>query len=230
MPIYPSLSFIGRDASASVADYDESTIITAYSDVDNNDNPYISESGLVTLDIDSSSKEDIEEDKIEQIAKAPEKKAPIITQYTVVAGDSLAKLSERYDISIEAIVWANDMRTTDILKPGMTLKIPPISGVIHRVVKGDTLSEIAGRYKIDIDDIIRVNRLTDAGALRVGTDLVIPGAVRKTQVTNVAKATADKPVPVPSKVPTTTPVTLSPTKKIKSAYAIEYTGKGRGFV
>jgi hypothetical protein len=86
LPIYPSLSFIGRDASASAADYDESTIITAYSDVDTDDSPYISESGLVTLDIDNSSKEDVVEEKIEQIAKAPEKKAPIITQYTVVAG------------------------------------------------------------------------------------------------------------------------------------------------
>lgn len=147
-------------------------------------------------------------------------------QYTVVAGDTLAKLSERYDISIEAIAWANDMRASDILKPGMTLKIPPISGVIHRVVRGDTLSEIAGKYKIDIDDIIRVNRLADAASLRIGTDLVIPGAVRKaTQA--VAKASTEKPIPVPSKVPTKAPVTVSPTTGLKSAYAIEYTGKSR---
>jgi LysM repeat protein len=48
-------------------------------------------------------------------------------QYTVVAGDTLAKLSDRYDVSIDAILWANDMRTGDVLKPGSTLKIPPIS-------------------------------------------------------------------------------------------------------
>jgi LysM repeat protein len=77
-------------------------------------------------------------------------------------------------VSIEAIQWANDMRTGDVLKPGMILKIPPISGVIHRVVRGDTLSEIAIKYKIDGDDIIRVNRLSDAASLRIGMDLVIP--------------------------------------------------------
>lgn len=90
---------------------------------------------MVTLDIDNSSKESVKEEKIEQIAKTPEKKTPVIMQYTVVAGDTLAKLSERYDISVDAIAWANDMRASDILKPGMTLKIPPISGVIHRVVR-----------------------------------------------------------------------------------------------
>jgi LysM repeat protein len=56
----------------------------------------------------------------------------------------------------------------------MILKIPPISGVIHRVVRGDTLSEIAMKYKIESEDIIRVNRLSDAASLRIGTDLVIP--------------------------------------------------------
>ncbi len=37
LPVYPSLSLIGRDASAHGADYDESTIITAYSDVSQDD-------------------------------------------------------------------------------------------------------------------------------------------------------------------------------------------------
>ncbi len=173
LPVYPSLSFIGRDASAHGADYDESTIITAYSDI-GEDSGYIGDSGLLTLDIDNSSKEDIEEEKISEIAAVPQKRTPVIMQYTVVAGDTLAKLSDRYDVSIEAIGWANDMRTGDVLKPGSILKIPPISGVIHRVVRGDTLSEIATKYKIDSDDIIRVNRITDTTTLRIGMDLVIP--------------------------------------------------------
>ncbi len=94
----------------------------------------------------------------------------------------------------------------------MILKIPPISGVIHRVVRGDTLSEIAIKYNIDSDDIIRVNRLSNAASLRTGMDLVIPGAVRKTQSAPVAvKKSDDKKVPIPTKTPTKAPVTVSET-------------------
>ena len=42
-PVYPSLSLIGSDASAHGADYDESSIITAYSDDSLGDASYFSE-------------------------------------------------------------------------------------------------------------------------------------------------------------------------------------------
>ena len=72
--------------SAHGADYDESTIITAYSDSPEDDSGHISDSGLLTLDMDSSSKEDIVEEKIEKIETAPpQKRAPVIMHYTVVA-------------------------------------------------------------------------------------------------------------------------------------------------
>jgi hypothetical protein len=48
IPIYPSLSLIGSDQSAHASDYDESSIITAYSDLGTSDG-YISEGGLVSL-------------------------------------------------------------------------------------------------------------------------------------------------------------------------------------
>jgi hypothetical protein len=43
-PLYPSLSLIGSDASAHGADYDESSIITAYSDDSMGDASYFSPS------------------------------------------------------------------------------------------------------------------------------------------------------------------------------------------
>lgn len=65
---------------------------------------------------------------IAQIEDSPQiRKSPTIIQYTVQAGDTLAKISDRYDVSIDAIAWANDMSTKETLKPGMTLKVPPIS-------------------------------------------------------------------------------------------------------
>lgn len=178
LPIYPSLSIIGTDTSlAHAADYDETTIITAYSDI-NEDSSYLSENGLVSLDFDPEERA-LENNPVlttidgsEQ--KEAQKRAPVILQYTIQTGDNLAKLSDRYDVSIEAIAWANDMSIKDILKPGTTIKIPPISGVIHRVAKGDTISEIATHYSVGSDDIVKINRLKDISAIRVGMELVIP--------------------------------------------------------
>lgn len=52
MPIYPSLSVLGLDYGAA-PDYDESTIITAYSD-DEDMPAYIAENGLIRTDFDVS--------------------------------------------------------------------------------------------------------------------------------------------------------------------------------
>ena len=54
------------------------------------------------------------------------RKSPTILKHTIQAGDTLAKLSDRYDVSIDAIRWANDGDLTT-LKPGMIIKIPPVS-------------------------------------------------------------------------------------------------------
>ncbi len=100
------------------------------------------------------------------------------------------------------------------------------------MVRGDTLSEIAIKYTIDADDIVRVNRLSNAASLRIGMDLVIPGAVRKVPAAvNIAKnKIEDKKIPIPTKAPTKAPVTVSQVTGLKSSYAVEYSGKSRGFV
>lgn len=233
LPIYPSLSVLGTDTSlAHAADYDESTIITAYSDV-NGDSSYLSENGLVSLDFDPKTRS-LENNPVlttidgsEQ--KETQKRAPVILQYTIVAGDTLAKLSDRYDVSVDAIAWANDMSTKDTLKPGSVIKIPPISGVIHRVAKGDTISEIAAHYGVDSDDIVKINRLKDVASIRTGMELVIPGAVKKT-TTSSAKSSNTNLTVVPTKTPSKAPkVVETNAAGLKDRYTVKYTGLSRGF-
>lgn len=64
--------------------------------------------------------------------QAEKKRAPEIVRYTIKSGDTLAKISDRYNVSIDAIRWANDI-SLDILKPGTVIKVPPTSGVVHMV-------------------------------------------------------------------------------------------------
>ena len=238
-PIYPSLSLIGSDASAHGADYDESSIITAYSDDAFWDASVFSDNGLIVVWQTNSLRgqtlptttDTMTGDVLTTPEQAEKKRTPQIIRYTIVAGDTLGKISERYNVSMDAIRWANDV-SLDPLKPGMIIKVPPTSGVVHTVKKWDTLSAIAAKYEISSYDITSFNNLNDKAVLRIGMELMIPGAQKKVVVaTTPTKVTPAATItPLPQSKPSTKPVTVNSTTGLKSSYAIVYTGKNRGFV
>lgn len=98
-----------------------------------------------------------------------------ISIYVVRGGDSIAKIAEMYDVSVNTIMWANDLKSKK-LTVGDTLIILPVSGLQYKVQKGDTLKGLAKEYKVDVADIIDYNNLTEDSKLSVGDELIIPGA------------------------------------------------------
>jgi murein DD-endopeptidase MepM/ murein hydrolase activator NlpD len=97
-----------------------------------------------------------------------------ISVYMVRSGDTLAEIAEMFDVSINTILWANDLTRSSILKTGQTLVILPITGVMHTVVSGDTLNTIAKKYGGDVDEIASFNDLKIAAKLVVGDKILIP--------------------------------------------------------
>jgi murein DD-endopeptidase MepM/ murein hydrolase activator NlpD len=97
-----------------------------------------------------------------------------ISLYVVREGDTLSQISEMFDVSVNTIVWANNIKRGDLIKPGQTLVILPISGIRHTVVKGETLSSIAKKYNGDIDEIVSYNDLDPAQKLEIGQEIIIP--------------------------------------------------------
>jgi LysM repeat protein len=109
------------------------------------------------------------------------------TEYTVEKGDSLSTIAKQYsdtcptNIASKIILEFNNMKATDRLKEGSTLKIPEdflLSGIRHTVESGDTLIGIAEEY-LDIYDlteainhIIKLNFL-DSSTIRIGQELFI---------------------------------------------------------
>lgn len=98
-----------------------------------------------------------------------------ISVYVVRKGDSISQIAEMFDVSVNTILWANDMKKNDKLKEGEILFILPISGVEHIITKGQTLNSIAKLYKADVSDIVRFNGITEETKLAIGDKIIIPG-------------------------------------------------------
>ena len=70
-----------------------------------------------------------------------------LNKYKIKKGDTFANLASRFNISVDTIKSANSGVKT--LKPGNTLIILPVSGVLYNISKGDDIETIASRYQVD---------------------------------------------------------------------------------
>ncbi|MDZ7801520.1 MAG: LysM peptidoglycan-binding domain-containing protein [Trueperaceae bacterium] len=97
---------------------------------------------------------------------------------TVQAGDSLWAIASRHGTTVDELMAANDLASTQ-LSPGDTLVLPgTVSGPPSRwtVQAGDTLYDIAQATGTSVDDLIAWNDLGDV-TIRPGQELVLhPGA------------------------------------------------------
>lgn len=99
-----------------------------------------------------------------------------ISLYTVRQGDTISKVAQMFDVSVNTIVWANELGKNTTLKEGQMLVILPISGIRYTVKKGDTIKGIVLRYKTNLDEVLQYNDLTISTVLKPGDTIVIPDA------------------------------------------------------
>ena len=97
-----------------------------------------------------------------------------ISIYVVREGDNLSQIAQMFRVSVNTILWANDIKRGDLIRVGQTLVILPISGIRHTVQAGETLQSIASRYSGDADEIMQYNGLYDKDTLAVGQVVIIP--------------------------------------------------------
>jgi murein DD-endopeptidase MepM/ murein hydrolase activator NlpD len=109
-----------------------------------------------------------------------EKPRDQVITYTVEGGDTLARIGEKFGVSVDTIKWANDLKR-DSLSVGQELKIPPVTGIVHKVREGETIYSISKRYKTDAQKIVNFpfNDFADLDtfALNVGQTLIVPDGV-----------------------------------------------------
>ena len=98
-----------------------------------------------------------------------------ISVYVVRPGDTISEIATMFGVSINTIIWANNLSSARDVHPGDTLIILPVSGTEHTVVKGDTLKSIAKKYGGDETEIAQYNGLSSTDSLVLGSTIIIPG-------------------------------------------------------
>lgn len=106
-----------------------------------------------------------------------------IIDYVVQLGDTVSSIASRFGISVNTILWANNLGNYSLIHPGDTLSILPFSGLLYSVKSGDNLSKIANTYKIESGDIATHNNIAVDASLKIGQKLILPGATKIIAVT-----------------------------------------------
>jgi cell wall-associated NlpC family hydrolase len=103
------------------------------------------------------------------------KPRPSILAHVVQAGDTVVKLADKYRVTPNTIVWANNLTNPDRLPVGHALLILPMSGVLYDVKQGDTIESVATKFQIEPEMVADANGLALGKTLLPNDQLVIPG-------------------------------------------------------
>ncbi|MFA6347969.1 MAG: M23 family metallopeptidase [Candidatus Paceibacterota bacterium] len=157
-----------------------------------------------------------------------------IIKYTVQKGETISEIAEKFSISTETILLANELSSMKI-KEGQELIILPISGVMHMVEKGETAESIAKQYGSNSERIAEFNNLNEKKDVFLGDLLIIPdGKPVKVSSSNVAggkkQADEDYIPPIVENTPQIESAFITPTKGMLTQGAhYSYTSGGKNY-
>lgn len=130
------------------------------------------------------------------------------TTHIVKTGQTLWTIAALYQISVEDLVWLNNLSGDSIIHPGDELTVRLLPGqtrpptpvptpqVVHLVQEGESLWSIAARYRLSLEDLLAYNNLGGQAIIHPGDALFIAPPVT--------------PTPLPTTAPTASAALLSP--------------------
>ena len=100
-----------------------------------------------------------------------------LLSYKIEDGDNLSQVAAKFGISVNTIIWANNIEDSSLIKDGQELVILPVSGVLHVVEESETIDSIAELYGVEINEIATFND----GNISAGDTVVVPYAKPKSE-------------------------------------------------
>lgn len=107
------------------------------------------------------------------VKKDPEEDGGVAI-YEVQSGDTVSSIAAKHKVSVNTIMWANNLDNVDSIMPGDKIFILPVSGLSYTVKKGDSIDSVCGKFKAEKDRVIAFNNLPANGDLTDGEEIIIP--------------------------------------------------------
>ena len=178
----------------------------------------------------------------EETAPAAEEVDTNASTYEVKAGDSLSKIADLFNTSVNKIAALNELTNSETLSVGQVLavkgevKAPTVSETpketkpvaeekteatvntnasTYKVNAGDTLAVIASQFETTTSKLVALNNLSNANSLTVGQTLKVKGSVPAPTVT-APKPTQTVATQTPSTQTVAKPSVSASTHTVKS--------------
>lgn len=139
--------------------------------------------------------------------KITEREREEIVFHKVESGDSVSTIAQKYGVSVNTVLWENNLSAYSIIREGDELAILPMTGITHKVASGDSLNKLADKYGVDKAKIAQANKISDDEALKIGQKIIVPEGKKITYtayspktytgfeaIKNIVKAPSAKPV------------------------------------
>lgn len=98
--------------------------------------------------------------------------------YVVEDGDTVTSIAKKFDISINTILWENNLSAYSIIRPGKELVILPTTGINHSVKSGDTIASLARTYQVEPESILEANNILNENDIRANQIVFIPEGLK----------------------------------------------------
>lgn len=79
--------------------------------------------------------------------------------YTIKSGDSLYRISKKYNINPELLSSLNGLNMSDYIYPGQVIMIPKSGYSYYLTKEGDTIETVANTFGISINDLLKNNKI-----------------------------------------------------------------------
>ncbi|MEW6482541.1 MAG: M23 family metallopeptidase [bacterium] len=111
---------------------------------------------------------------IPKLEEKQSKNRVVYTTYITKTGDTLWSISRKFGLNLSTLISVNNL-TTNVIKEGISLKIPSQKGIVHKVKSGQTLWDIARTFNVSLNKIREVNGISTS-LIRPGEKIFLPGA------------------------------------------------------
>ena len=126
--------------------------------------------------------------------------------YVVQPGDTIYSVARALNLTVRALIDANNLRAPYQLTPGQRLMMP--GGGFYLVGRGDSLSVIAKKTGTPFATLARMNNLSPPYVLQPGQKLLLPTTVATAAAAPAARPAVAPPPPAAAPTPAVTATEL----------------------